>query len=125
MRGGESLSPEINPTAAEPVAASMPLACVLDAIPAAERPAHVKLLARLFGAAVREQCDLPGTADGYAYRFEAETFDDVARFITNERRCCPFLRFTVELSPDGGPLWVRLTGPAGTREFLDAELRRT
>ena len=44
-----------------------------------------------------------------------------ARFVANERRCCPFLTFTLELAPDGGPLWLRLTGPAGTRAFLEAE----
>ena len=98
---------------------TVPLACVPGAIPAAERRAHFALAGRLFGAELRERRALP---DGYAYRFDAEAFDDVARWMANERRCCPFLTFTLELEPDGGPLWVRLAGPAGTRAFLDAEL---
>ena len=66
---------------------------------------------------------VPGALpDGYAYRFDADAFDDVARWVANERRCCPFLTFALELSPEGGPLWARLTGPEGTRAFLDAEL---
>ena len=97
----------------------LPLACVADAIPAVERPAHFALLARLFGEAVRERREVPG---GYAFRFDADAFGDVARFVVNERRCCPFLTFVIELSPEAGPLWLRLTGPGGTREFLDAEL---
>ncbi|MDQ3698597.1 MAG: hypothetical protein M3373_11335 [Gemmatimonadota bacterium] len=108
-----------NMGADSPFAAPSPLACVPGAIPAAQRPAHFELLARLFGEHSRERWDIP---DGYAFRFEADAFDDVARFVTNERRCCPFLTFTIELSADGGPLWFRLSGPTGTRDFLDAEL---
>ena len=99
----------------------VPLACVAAAIPAAERPAHFALVGRLFAEQARERRDV---ADGYAFRFDAEVFDDVARFVTNERRCCPFLTFALELSPDGGPLWLRLSGPPGTRALLDEELPR-
>jgi len=45
----------------------------------------------------------------------------VARFVANERKCCPFLHIEVELG-GGGPIWLRLTGPEGTRELIDAEL---
>jgi hypothetical protein len=102
--------------------AAVPLACVPGAIPAAERRAHFALITRLFTAAARERRDLSGGAEGYAFRFDAGAFDDLARWITNERRCCPFLSFALEVAPDDGPLWLRLTGPAGTRAFLDAEL---
>ena len=99
-----------------------PLACIPGAIPAGERRAHFALLSRLFGAELRERREVPG---GCAYRFDADAFDDVARWAANERRCCPFLTFTLELAPDEGPLWVRLTGPEGTRAFLEAELPTT
>lgn len=94
-----------------------PLACIPGAIPEAERSAHFELLARL-GPRSRGKREL---SNGYAYHFDSADFDDLARWIANERRCCPFLRFSVELEPDGGPIWVRLTGPVGTREFLDLE----
>ena len=32
------------------------------------------------------------------------------------------LRFQITVEPDGGPIWLELTGPSGTREFLDALL---
>jgi hypothetical protein len=106
--------------------ATTPLACVPGAIPAAERRAHFALLARLFTEAVRERRDATGGAgggaEGYAFRFDADAFADLARWIANERNCCPFLTFAIELAPDGGPIWMRLAGPAGTRELLDAEL---
>jgi len=95
------------------------IACVPGAIPENERPSHFALLKRLFGDSVRERRDIQ---DGYAFRFDEDAFDDVARFATNERRCCPFLTFVIELSPNGGPLWLRLSGPAGTQTFLNAEL---
>jgi hypothetical protein len=98
----------------------IPLACVPGAIPAEERPAHFALAARLFGTEARERRTLP---DGYAFRFDAELFGQVARFVEYERLCCPFLTFAMELSEGGGPLWLRLTGPEGTRAFLEAELR--
>ena len=103
------------PTAGSPIA----LACVPGAIPAAERPAHFALLNRLFADHARERRDVAG---GYAFRFDAASFDDIARFVGRERLCCPFLNFGLELSAQDGPVWISLTGTDGTRDFLDAEL---
>jgi hypothetical protein len=109
----------------EPTATpQVPLACVPAAIPADERTAHFALAQRLFTGSVQERGDL---LDGLAFRFAADDFEQVARFVANERRCCPFLRFEIAVEPDGGPdggpVWLRMTGPAGTRDFLRAELR--
>lgn len=98
---------------------TVPLACVPGAVPDAERPAHFERLTRLFTTAVRERRELP---DGRAYQFGADAFDELAHWITHERHCYPFLRFALDLAPDDGPIWLRLTGPEGTRAFLDAEL---
>jgi hypothetical protein len=98
---------------------STPLACVPGAIPPSERSGHFALLTRLFGERARERRDVP---NGYAFRFDATAFEDVARFVALERLCCPFLAFAVELPPGAGPLWLSVTGPEGTREFLDSEL---
>lgn len=96
-----------------------PLACVMDAIPEAERAAHVALASVLFRKRVQEWRDLP---NGYAFRFEPDALMDLARFLENERRCCPFLSFDVALASDGGPVWLRITGPEGARELLAEEL---
>lgn len=95
------------------------LACVASAIPADDRPAHFVLLTRLFSVDARARREL---ADGYAYRFDAGAWEDIARWIAHERRCCPFLRFTIEVSPSAGAIWLHLTGPLGVHAFLDAEL---
>ena len=98
---------------------SIPLACVAGAIPAAERPAHFALIQRLFGETAIEQHPLPS---GYAFRFPADAFVSLSRFVANERKCCPFLAFTIEVSPGEGSIELRLTGPAGTQEFLALQL---
>jgi hypothetical protein len=98
------------------------LACVPAAIAPDERPAHFALIRRLFADLVRERADLP---NGYAYRFPPDAFDALARFVANERKCCPFLDFELELGANAGPIWLRLTGPAGTGAILEAELHNS
>lgn len=98
------------------------LACVPSAIPAIERQAHFALARELFTSRALERVSLP---EGYGFRFDCSEFDAVARFVTNERKCCPFLTFEVELAAQSGPLWLRMTGPEGAREVLDAELNLT
>lgn len=99
--------------------AAVPLACVPGAIPAAARAAHFARLRRLFDTEAQERLDVP---EGYTWSFRPDAFDDVALFVSWERKCCPFLRFRIDVSPDGGPLWLTMEGPVGTRSFLEAEL---
>jgi hypothetical protein len=97
--------------------------CKLDAISPAQRARHSELAARLADA-VAERREL---ADGYrVLRVAAEKIDlaAAAEWITLERRCCPFLRFQLEAEPDDGPVWLRLTGATGVKEFLRGELSR-
>ena len=44
---------------------------------------------------------------------------DIAHVIDAERCCCRFLRFLVIVEEDGGPVTLEVTGPPGTREFLE------
>jgi hypothetical protein len=98
------------------------LVCIPTAIPPQERAAHFALIQELFGAMAQERAEVPC---GYAYRFAAEAFWQVARFVANERKCCPFLTFELSVSPASGPLWLRMSGPEGTRAVLEAELAVT
>ena len=52
----------------------------------------------------------------------AEQFDQVTQFIANERLCCPFFSFVLEVTPARGLIWLRITGRAGVKDFLQAEL---
>jgi mercuric ion transport protein len=95
------------------------LACVPDAIPATDRAGHFALARELLTSRAREQRDL---ANGYAFRFDADALTLLVRFIENERKCCPFITFELVVSDLCGPLWLRMTGPEGTRDVLKSEL---
>lgn len=98
------------------------LACVPSAIPAAERQGHLALGRELLDVRARERVALP---NGYAIRFEPDALESVARFVANERKCCPFLTFELTVDASTGPLWLHMTGPEGARAVLDAELNLT
>jgi hypothetical protein len=95
------------------------IACTPKAIPAIERASHFALgRALLSERALSKQL----LDDGYAFTFASREFLDVARFIENERLCCPFMTFSLKIPHSDGPLSLRMTGPLGTREVIDAEL---
>jgi hypothetical protein len=62
--------------------------------------------------------------DGIRMRFAAasETLATLTRAVEAERQCCRFLRFSITVEPDDGPIFLELTGPEGTGEFLAALL---
>ncbi|HEY7613372.1 MAG TPA: hypothetical protein VH764_10280 [Gemmatimonadales bacterium] len=91
----------------------------MTAIPTDKRGAHHALTRRLITEALQEVSELP---DGLTFRFPAAEYDAVTEFVGRERLCCPFLTFTIELSPERGPLILRLTGAEGVKDFIRAEL---
>jgi hypothetical protein len=68
-----------------------------------------------------ERTPLP---NGFRWRFitSGECLAAVAETINTERKCCRFLRFVVTVEPDEGPIWLEITGPPGTTEFLETLL---
>lgn len=99
----------------------IPIACDLSAIPADLREAHIALARQLFSEAVLQQQEL---TDGYAFRFGPDEYQKVATFIADERLCCPFFHFSLEVAPARGPLWLRITGGEGVKEFIGSEFTR-
>ena len=96
------------------------LACDLTAIPADVREEHVITAPQLFALAQEVQ----ELSNGFAIRFANEPgrFMAIAKFIENERLCCPFFNFGLEIEPNSGPLWLRLTGGEGVKEILQTTL---
>jgi hypothetical protein len=93
----------------------LPIACTLS--PADRQQRRAQLLPGILARALERDL-LP---NGYRWRF-APADDLLAALggvIDAERRCCRFLRFTVSAEPDWGVVVVEVTGPPGTREFLD------
>ena len=53
-------------------------------------------------------------------QFSADMLPAIAAVIEAERQCCRFLRFDVSVEPDEGPIHLTLSGPPGTRAFLES-----
>jgi hypothetical protein len=96
---------------------NLPIACTLTADALRERRQGLPTELLRF-AEHREE-----TSEGVRVRFapSSNTLTLLMRAVDAERQCCRFLRFSITVEPDEGPLFVELTGPPGTREFL-AEL---
>ena len=92
------------------------IACDLTAIPTEARAAWVETGKYVY-AAVQEIQELP---DGYRFRLSADSvlLLRVAEYISNERLCCAFLHFTVEVTPGRGPFWLSLTGGEGVKAYI-------
>ena len=97
-----------------------PFACNMSAIPPEERGQHIAAIEAVFGAA-QEIRELP---DGYSCRLANETalLLKVADFLAKERLCCPFFGFELRIEPEGGPVWLSLTGREGIKPFIRAEI---
>ena len=95
---------------------TLPVACDRTAIAPEARDRWQTVINNLYSL-VEDITELP---DGYALRLPGG--DDVltlaVEHIAFERLCCPFLRFTLEVEPNHGPTWLRLTGDAEAKEFL-------
>ena len=92
----------------------MPIACCLTSGELREREAT--LLAQ-FRSAVIETEEL---SNGYTFRVPGDRkwVAITAEMIVAERECCPFLTFEFVAQPSMGPVIVRVTGPAGTKDFV-------
>src|SRR5262245_12309903 len=92
----------------------LPVACSL--MPAELHERRRTILADV-RSAVLEERELD---NGFSYRFPADPrwIAELAKLVEVEHQCCPFLRFRVTVEPSDGPIWLEMTGPAGTKEFL-------
>jgi len=61
--------------------------------------------------------------NGYEFEFpgDAETYQLLSEWAIQERLCCPFFEIALRLDPESGPLWLRLTGRPGTKEFIKVD----
>jgi hypothetical protein len=98
----------------------LPIVCTLS--PNELRQRTSELLPGLIARA-DERIDL---ADGYRWQFTASPgiLTAIAAAIEAERSCCQFLKFTFTAEPGLGPVSLDVTGPRGTKEFLEELLGR-
>ena len=92
----------------------LPIACTLSDSELRERRDTVLQRVRSVVSEVKE------IENGYAYQFPSGggMTLELARLIDLEHRCCPFLRFQLTIEPGQGPIWLEMTGPEGTKDFL-------
>lgn len=100
-----------------PTRMNEPIACTLEAEGQAERAVALR---NLFAGAERID-ELP---DGLAVHFDgrSESIRRIGEVVSSERECCRFLRFEMTAEPQRGPLVLKITGPPGTRAFLQTWL---
>ena len=97
-----------------------PFACDMTAIAPDQRGPHIATIKELFGL-VQSTRELP---DGYAFELpnESDVLLTASEFIVNERLCCPFFDFALEIECEGGPMWLSLKGRDGVKPFIIAEV---
>ena len=112
------------PIAMAPTSDHLPIACSLDASALAKR------CEELSKSVLAEASSVEPLANGIRWRFTSSSslLTRLAPLIDAERECCRFLTVTLHAMPDLGDLVLEVTGPEGTREFLEGwrrdELRR-
>ena len=96
-----------------------PLVCDMNVFTLIEREHHIQSTLELYQT-VQDIHEVP---NGFELIFPngTESITKLAGFISNEKLCCPFLEFTLRITPNDEPISLTLTGPEGTQEFLRAE----
>lgn len=97
-----------------------PFACVMEAIAADKRAPHLANAKILFDK-------VTGTREldnGYAFCLgrDSAVLASLTEFIALEKLCCPFFGFTIKVAPEGGDIWLELTGREGVKPFIQAEI---
>jgi len=98
-----------------------PLACNAFALSPEARKRHFEEDGPALLKLKKSTRELP---DGYEFEFPANssTYQLLTEWAFEERLCCPFLDIVLRFDREGGPLWLRLTGRPGTKEFIKLEL---
>ena len=93
---------------------SLPVACSLMDSELQERRRTVLQKVRSVVSEVKE------VEHGFIYRFPSDGawIRELANLVELEHQCCPFLKFSITVEPGDGPVWLEMTGPQGTKEFL-------
>ena len=98
--------------------------CNMDVFTPSERESHIQTTTQLFQTVQ----SIHEIQNGYEFVFPnrgSESIAAFAEFISNERRCCPFLEFTLKIPSNDKPISLILKGPEGTKEFLREEFSET
>jgi hypothetical protein len=93
--------------------------CNIKALTPEER-AHHKQLGDKLMAARKEIIEMP---NGYEFQFSPKnvTLAELADWVVDENKCCPFFNFHIDLENEGALICLRLTGEEGIKQFIRGE----
>jgi hypothetical protein len=94
-----------------------PLACNAFVLSPEARKRHFEEVGPALLKLKKSTRELP---DGYEFEFPTDraTWQLMTEWVIDERLCCPFLDIDVRFRRESGPLWLRLTGRPGVKEFI-------
>jgi hypothetical protein len=97
-----------------------PFACNAFALSPELRKRHFDELGPALLKLKKSMRELP---DGYEFELPADskTYQLLTEWAYQERLCCPFFDIDLRFDRENGPLWLRLTGRPGTKEFIREE----
>jgi hypothetical protein len=97
-----------------------PFACNAFALSPEVRKRHFEELEPALLKLKKSMRELP---DGYELELPADnkTYQLLTEWAFQERLCCPFFDIELRFDRENGPLWLRLTGRPGTKEFIKEE----
>ena len=97
-----------------------PFACNAFALSPEVRKRHFEELGPALLKLKKSIRELP---DGYEFELPADnkTYQLLTEWAFQERLCCPFFDIDLRFDREGSPLWLRLTGRPGTKEFIKEE----
>jgi hypothetical protein len=95
--------------------------CNTKALNSTERAHHKELTEKL----IAKRKDIVETENGYEFQFSPSTVSlgELAEWVVNESKCCPFFDFHVDLERDGSFLCLRLTGEQEIKSFIRSEFQ--
>jgi hypothetical protein len=101
-----------------------PFACNAFAFSPEVRKRHFEELGPALLKLKKSMRELP---DGYELEFptDSKTYQLLTEWAFQERLCCPFFDIDLRFDREDGPLWLRLTGRPGTKEFIKEEWNLT
>jgi hypothetical protein len=63
-------------------------------------------------------------AEGYTFHYAPDVPPAaMIAWVEMERKCCPFLRFTLDVPEEGGASRLRIWGVPGVKAFVAAEMK--
>jgi hypothetical protein len=95
--------------------------CNTKALNPIERTQYKALTDKL----IANRKDIIETEKGYEFQFGPSTVSlaELAQWVVNESKCCPFFDFHIDLEREGKLLCLRLTGDEGIKAFIRAEFQ--